>query len=365
MMNTSCRHVRFHVPLITTWALAASFVGCGSDSGGPAAGNTTGSTISAGIGATSPASMSSGGVGGAGSSAASGGSGATRASANNTGTAGKPSTSTSATATGTAGASSQPSAAGVGGGAGTIAAAGSGGASGAAGVAEGVAGSAGSAGAGGAPATETHEDLGKGDGSDVVELGDSYMSNTLQIEGTGGGIVPSLAQASGQRYRNYAVQGTMLLMDDSFGPAIPTQWDDAVRQNPKIRTVIMTGGGNDIIQSDALKASCMMGGDDCKKLLMDESAAFNTLWTKMAEAGVKDIIHVGYATDTGTVDPSILGSATTPEICMSGKIRCHDLDTTALIMKQLAGDGIHPLQGANDRVAKAIVDLMEKEGIRR
>jgi hypothetical protein len=245
------------------------------------------------------------------------------------------------------------------------AAAGSGGASGASGGGAGAGGSAGSSAGAGGMAAEMHEDLGKGDGSDVVELGDSYMSNTLQIEGTGGGIVPSLAQASGQKYRNYAVQGTMLLMDDSFGPAIPTQWDDAVRANPKILTVIMTGGGNDIIQNDSLKASCMMGGDDCKQLLMKESDAFNTLWTKMAEAGVKDIIHVGYATDTGTVDPSILGALTTPAICTSGKVRCHDLDTTSLIMKQLAGDGIHPIQAANDRVAKAIVDLMQKEGIRR
>jgi hypothetical protein len=243
-------------------------------------------------------------------------------------------------------------------------AAGSGGAAALSGGAGGSgAGGQGGAGAGGAPST--HEDLGKGDGQDVVTLGDSYMSNSLQIEGTGGGIVPALATASGQRYPNHAVQGTMLLMADSYGPAIPTQWDDAVRVNAKIKTVIMTGGGNDIIQSASLKMSCMTGGDDCKQLLMKESAAFDALWTKMADAGVQDIIHVGYATDTGTVDPSVLSVVTTPPICLTGRIRCHDLDTTALIMKQLAGDGIHPLQAANTRVAKAIVDLMEKEGIRR
>jgi hypothetical protein len=157
----------------------------------------------------------------------------------------------------------------------------------------------------------------------------------------------------------------MLLMDDSFGPAIPTQWDDAKRADADIKTVIMTGGGNDIIQSDSLKASCMTGGDDCKGLLMRESKAYDALWAKVADSGVLDVIRVKYAEDTGTVDPSILGSFTPPEICSTGKIRCHDLDTSALIMKQLAADGIHPLQGANDRVAKAIVELMDKEGIRR
>jgi hypothetical protein len=34
-------------------------------------------------------------------------------------------------------------------------------------------------------------------------------------------------------------------------------------------------------------------------------------------------------------------------------------------MKQIAGDGIHPLSSANERVAQAIVDLMAKEGMRR
>jgi len=213
-----------------------------------------------------------------------------------------------------------------------------------------------------------HEDLGKGDGHDVVLLGDSYMSNTLQFEGTGGGIVPSLLSASGQRYRNYAVQGTMLLMDNTFGPAIPTQWDDAKRINADIKTVVMTGGGNDIIQSDSLKASCMMGGADCKTLLTNETMKFDQLWTKMAEAGVKDIVRVMYATDSGTVSDALLNDPaikTAPAICSTGKVRCHFLETTDLVMGQRAADDIHPLQSANDRVAKALVELMMKEGMRR
>jgi hypothetical protein len=247
----------------------------------------------------------------------------------------------------------------------------SGAAGGTAGSAGGAAGSGGAAGAAGAAGSGTpamHEDLGKGDGHDVVLLGDSYMSNTLQIEGTGGGIVPSLLRISGQRYRNYAVQGTMLLMDDSFGPAIPTQWDDAKRINPDIKTVVMTGGGNDIIQNSALQASCMMGGDECKQLLLRETKRFDELWTAMAAAGVQDIIRVAYATDTGTVDSKILNDpevTAPPPICTTGKVRCHNLATNDLIKKEIAADGIHPLQSANERVAQAIVDLMAKEGMRR
>ena len=53
----------------------------------------------------------------------------------------------------------------------------------------------------------------------------------------------------------------------------------------------------------------------------------------MAEAGVQDIIHIKYADElTGTLDPSLRGTMGTPvpPICLSGKIRCHGVDTNML-----------------------------------
>jgi hypothetical protein len=218
----------------------------------------------------------------------------------------------------------------------------------------------------GAPAT-SHPDLGKGDGSDVILLGDSWMSNTLQIEGTGGGIAPALQQVSMQPYRNYAVQGVMMLMSDSFGPAIPTQYPQAKAANPDIKTVVMTGGGNDIIQNSTLQADCQMGGAMCKMTLDEIGDALNTLWTQMATDGVQDIVYVNYSADVGTVAPSLRGDGgvPTPAICMTGKVRCWEYDSTEAVMKQIAADGIHPLAAANTRMATEIYALMTNEGMRR
>jgi hypothetical protein len=213
-----------------------------------------------------------------------------------------------------------------------------------------------------------HADLGKGDGSDVILLGDSWMSNTLQIEGTGGGIAPALQQVSMQPYRNYAVQGVMMLQADAFGPAIPTQYPAAKMANPDIKTVVMTGGGNDIIQgSSALQADCKMGGAMCKMTLDQIGDALNTLWTQMATDGVQDIVFVNYSTDVGTVAPSLRGDGgvPTPMICTTGKIRCWEYDSTAAVMKQIAADGIHPVAAANQRMATEIYALMTQEGMRR
>jgi hypothetical protein len=238
-----------------------------------------------------------------------------------------------------------------------------GGASGAGGAA-GFAGMmmGGAAGQGGAP---PHMDLGVGTGTDVVLLGDSWMSNTLQIEGTGGGLAPSLIAAAGKPYRNYAVQGVMMLTASAFGPAIPTQYDTAKRANPTIKTVVMTGGGNDIIQNPTIQSACNTGGAACVELLNKVSDAMNTLWTKLADDKVEDVVYVQYASDVGSTDPSVRGMQKVPAICTMGRIRCHTVDSTAAVMKQIAGDGIHPLQSANTRLAKVVYDLMKSEGMRR
>jgi hypothetical protein len=211
-----------------------------------------------------------------------------------------------------------------------------------------------------------HMDLGMGDGSDVVLLGDSWMSNTLQIEGTGGGIAPALIAASGQPYANYGVQGVMLLMADTFGPAIPTQYETAKQIHPGLKTVVMTGGGNDIIQNPTVQQSCMTGGDDCKQLLMQIGAALNTLWSEMADDGVQDVVYIRYSEASSSVDPSLKDAVGTPMICLSGRIRCHAVSTTDLVSaSDLAADGIHPLYAANMAIAQRVVDLMKSQGMRR
>ncbi len=223
----------------------------------------------------------------------------------------------------------------------------------------------GEAGPGGVPPETQHPDLGKGDGSDVVLMGDSLMSNTLEFEGTGGGVAPALMQIAGQPYRNYAVQGVKMLQADIFGPAIPTQYEMAKQINPDIKTVVMTGGGNDILQNPTLQASCQMDGDECQQELAQISQAFDNLWTEMAGDGVQDVVYIQYPDNVGTFPPNLRGGDGPPSICFSALVRCHAVDTTAAVMSQIAADGIHPLQAANQRVAVLVYDLMVQDGMRR
>lgn len=100
-------------------------------------------------------------------------------------------------------------------------------------------------------------DLAEGDGRDVIFIGDSWMNLVgfgelnLLPAGLDPGIyaaVPSgiqqttTAAAGNPDYRHYGIAGTMLL-----DGAVPAQYAKAKNEDPDILTVVMTGGGNDIL----------------------------------------------------------------------------------------------------------------------
>jgi len=198
----------------------------------------------------------------------------------------------------------------------------------------------------------TREDLGKGDGKDVVCIGDSWMAGALN----GAGIQAGLDRA-GTNYRQYGVTATTLLSGQ-----IPGQYDRAKRADPKISTVIMTGGGNDVMFSGG---ACNTP-EKCAEFGAEILAGLNKLWTQMADDGVKDVIYIQYSDSAGSTPSDSRGAtkASAP-ICTSGRISCHSVPTTDIITRADLADGIHPGRAGNDRIAKRVLELMEMRKIRR
>ena len=196
------------------------------------------------------------------------------------------------------------------------------------------------------------EDLGKGDGKDVVTIGDSWMAGPLN----GSGIQAGLDRA-GTDYRHYAVTATTLLSGQ-----IPSQYASAKRANPKISTVIMTGGGNDVM----FTAGSCSTPEACAMFSMMISAGLDKLWTEMANDGVKDVIYVQYSANAGSTPAENRGK-TSPviPICNSGRIYCHSVPTTDIIARSDLADGIHPGTAGNNRIAKRVLELMEMRRVRR
>jgi hypothetical protein len=129
-------------------------------------------------------------------------------------------------------------------------------------------------------------DKGMGDGSDVITIGDSFM-NLNQSEGT----QYSLEKVSGRDYRNYGYPGTQLL-----NGAIPGQFDSAVIENPNIKTVVISAGGNDILLG---MITCTFNWTEaCNEQVRRVAAAHTEFRQEMGAMGVEDVIwvHYGYST---------------------------------------------------------------------
>jgi hypothetical protein len=200
------------------------------------------------------------------------------------------------------------------------------------------------------------EDLGEGTGSDVITIGDSWMSLGFT------GIQQSLVAVSGQPYRTYGRGGTRLLNE-----VIPDQYETAKAADAEIKTVVMTGGGNDIIQVPGLRDDCAAGGMQCAEVTTMILDRLSALWEEMAADGVQDVIYVQYSNPEGNnVDFSLPSGDGVGPRCedVPAPLRCHRLETLDIVMGDIP-DGIHPSGPAYDRIGQAVLDMMVERGMRR
>jgi len=228
-------------------------------------------------------------------------------------------------------------------------------AAGASGTATAAAGtSGGSASAAGAAAETPREDLGKGDGSDVIAIGDSWMN----LGATG--IQQSLLRLSMQPYRVAGVPGVRLLDE-----VIPRQYTAAKRANPDIKTVVMTGGGNDILLTGA-GADRSTAGPATRGQIDMIADRLVKLWDEMGADGVKDIVYIEYSRGGGSEAAVNYATEKIKPLCDEFvATRCHWIDADDFLMMMLSLDGIHPTGDGCDKIATGVITLMEKEGMRR
>jgi hypothetical protein len=214
-------------------------------------------------------------------------------------------------------------------------------------------------------------DQGMGDGKDVVCIGDSWM----HLSGMSG-IQDSLLRISKRPFRVFGVPGTELLMANAAGPAITSQYDDAKKGGP-IKTVVMTGGGNDILQEKLLP--CIDDNFDndnvCPMQIDAVAARLQQLWAQMAKDGVTDVLIIGYSSKTnplglGTTKKSIAYSnMKIPPLCdmVPAPLRCTTFDTDMLVpdLTIRSSDGIHPDDPSYDKIGAAVWKVMQDKGMRR
>lgn len=336
--------------LVTFGLLVVGACASNAATDGAATGTTDGASVTNMVAASSPSTAAAGAAAAAPAKSMSTGAAAPMIMASAAGAAAQPPA--AMTTTGAPAAMSGMTAA-AGGGAGGSSAAMSPDAtpSGAAGApSSGAASSA--AGSGAATPSKEHEDLGMGDGSDVITVGDSWMNYAVN----GGGIETGLLAASGQRYRTYGVAGTMLLDE-----VIPNQYETAKRQNPDIKTVVMTGGGNDLLLTGMTAGGC---GEGCKSTIDKVTERLVKMWDEMAADGVQDVIYIEYSRGGSNAPGVTYANEVIPPKCAAAPVRCHFIDSDKFINMVLI-DGVHPTADGCQKLGKAAFDLMVEKGMRR
>lgn len=213
----------------------------------------------------------------------------------------------------------------------------------------------------------------------VAILGDSYVnwpSHTFPSD---------LANLAGQTYPLYAVGG--FSMGSGGIGLIPPEFDQAIAAHPDIKTVIMDGGGNDILIPDAFQfpqgGSCKNDVNspnisDCQKIVQKALDAATTLMQHAADKGVRDVVyffypHVPEGTLLGGLHPNEILDYALPKVqalcdqaysMTSGRLTCHFVDMIPVFQghpEYFALGDIHPNSQGSAAMAQAVWSKMQQD----
>jgi hypothetical protein len=238
----------------------------------------------------------------------------------------------------------------------------------------GAAGAAGMIGTGGAAPVRVPECITKS--SQVILMGDSYInwvSHTFPAD---------LYAAAGQTFRSYAI-GAYSMGSGGIG-FIPTQFDTAVAEDPDIKVIVLSGGGNDILVPDTAQfpqgGSCKNDPNapnipDCQAIVQKAIDAALALMGRVIAQGVTDVVyffypHVPEGTLVGGLYPNAILDYALPrvkaacdgaEAMTDGQLRCHFVDLVPVFAghpEWFAPADIHPNMAGSQVMAQAVWQKM-------
>ena len=193
----------------------------------------------------------------------------------------------------------------------------------------------------------------------VVIVGDSIFALS-------GDIKRELANLARENYRGYALSGAEMV--GGFRTPVPAQYTKARRADSNIRTMVMDGGGNDILIGG--QSQCKPYGPACQAILDEVYGAMDILFARMNADGVQNLVYLGYYHVKGgsaALNPVLdIGMADFIDICDDSPVDCYFVDPRNAFSGHLdwiKSDGIHPTGTGSSVLAGLLWTKMQDNGI--
>jgi len=212
----------------------------------------------------------------------------------------------------------------------------------------------------------------------VMIIGDSYINWPTHTFPT------DLQAASAQRGWRLEALGGASMNSGGIALQVPDQFELAYAFDPDVHTVVMDGGGNDVLIPDPLIdtfSECKNSRNSanlrqCQRIVESSLSRASKLFERMASVGVRDVVyfyypHVPNGTLLGGANPNVIADYALPkwrDLCNTteqrtgGKLRCHFVDMVPVFeghSNWFFPFDIHPNSQGSRAMAKAVWDKMK------
>lgn len=203
--------------------------------------------------------------------------------------------------------------------------------------------------------------------NNVVNIGDSIFALSGEIQD-----FLHAKMGNGNTFRRYSVSGAEL-SGGVLAPSLYSQYDSAKADDPNIDTILMDGGGNDILlpvltlfdpydcQTQWYEWGRLSG--TCKDFIDDLYVDGVNLLNKMYYDGVDNVIYLGYYYTSDTwlmyldnLEEAIdYGDAKLAQACANSAVNCTFIDPRWVINDgDIKTDAIHPKTSGSYKIANLI-----------
>lgn len=202
------------------------------------------------------------------------------------------------------------------------------------------------------------------DRNEIITLGDSIfdLSGDLQM---------FLEQDAGQTFRNYTQSGAELT-GGVIATSVQNQYSDAKQTDSNIETIVMDGGGNDILIPAMVldPYGCRTHWwrrnirSSCENLVNDTYVDLVNLLNTMDSDGVDNIIYLGYyelpRTNANLTKAVNFGDDRLGDACNNTTANCTFVDPRGQIpANHVLSDNIHPTTEGSRTLADLIWPELE------